>query len=106
MGSGARDVLLPGPSADPLAGVTPPPLGIDVVLCVANLTPVPQRHYRIGVPVGGRWIEVLNTDAVEFGGSGMGNGGQVWSADAGWHGLPASIELTLPPLGVLWLTPD
>ncbi len=64
---------------DPLAGVTPPPLGIDVVLCVANLTPVPQRHYRIGVPVGGRWIEVLNTDAVEFGGSGMGNGGQVWA---------------------------
>ena len=106
MGSGARDVLLPGPSVDPLAGVTPPPLGIDVVLCVANLTPVPQRRYRIGVPVGGRWIEVLNTDAVEFGGSGVGNGGQVWSADAGWHGLPASIELTLPPLGVLWLTPD
>jgi 1,4-alpha-glucan branching enzyme len=106
MGTGARQALFSersGQSSGPQGG--PPPPGIDVVLCVANLTPVPQRHYRIGVPVAGRWVEVLNTDAGEFGGSGVGNSGQVWASETSWHGLTASLDLTLPPLGVLWLTP-
>jgi 1,4-alpha-glucan branching enzyme len=81
------------------------PLGAEVLVCVANLTPVPHVDYRVGVPVAGRWIEVLNTDAKEFGGSGLGNAGQVWATDTSWHGLPASVELTLPPLSVLWLAP-
>jgi 1,4-alpha-glucan branching enzyme len=78
----------------------------EVLVCVANLTPVPHYAYRIGLPVAGRWDEVLNTDASEFGGSGVGNEGQVWATEATWHGLPASAELTLPPLSVLWLAPS
>jgi 1,4-alpha-glucan branching enzyme len=77
----------------------------DVVACVANLSPVPQLGYRLGLPRAGRWIELLNTDAQEWGGSGLGNAGQVWAEERGWHGQPASAEVTLPPLGVLYLVP-
>ena len=82
-------------------------LGDDgsTLACIANLSPVPRQPYRIGLPSGGAWREVLNTDALELGGSGMGNLGAVHAADAAWHGLPFSAELTLPPLAVLWLTP-
>jgi 1,4-alpha-glucan branching enzyme len=48
---------------------------------------------------------VLNTDAAEFGGSGVGNGAGVWAEPVPCHGLDHSIELSLPPLGVLWLAP-
>ncbi|HEX9530358.1 MAG TPA: 1,4-alpha-glucan branching protein GlgB [Acidimicrobiales bacterium] len=75
------------------------------LVCIANLTPVPRHGYRIGLPTGGAWRELLNTDASDFGGSGVGNGGAVWAGEDGWHGLPASAELSLPPLGVLWLAP-
>jgi 1,4-alpha-glucan branching enzyme len=75
------------------------------VLCVANLTPVPRHGYRIGLPQCGRWSEVVNTDAADFGGSGAGNLGAVEAEERPWHGRPCSAELTLPPLGVLWLTP-
>jgi 1,4-alpha-glucan branching enzyme len=78
----------------------------EPLVCIANFTPVPHYGYRIGLPVAGRWDEVLNTDATEFGGSGMGNQGQVWATDLSWHGLPGSVELTLPPLSVLWLAPS
>jgi 1,4-alpha-glucan branching enzyme len=74
--------------------------------CVANLSPVVRHGYRFGLPTGGGWREVLNTDAIEFGGSGIGNGGQVWAGDATWHGQPFSAELTLPPLAVIWLAPE
>jgi 1,4-alpha-glucan branching enzyme len=74
--------------------------------CVANLSPVVRHGYRFGLPSGGAWREVLNTDAAEFGGSGVGNAGAVYAADSSWHGQPFSAELTLPPLGVLWLSPD
>ncbi|HLI24707.1 MAG TPA: alpha amylase C-terminal domain-containing protein, partial [Acidimicrobiales bacterium] len=77
-----------------------------VVACVANLTPVPHVGYRVGLPLPGRWRELLNTDAGEWGGSGMGNGGAVEAEGAAWHGQPYSAVLTLPPLGVLWLAPD
>ena len=80
--------------------------GGPVLACIANLTPVPHVGYRIGLPAAGCWREVLNTDAEAFGGSGMGNGGQVTATPTPWHGLPASAELTLPPLGVLWLEPE
>jgi 1,4-alpha-glucan branching enzyme len=78
----------------------------QVVACIANLTPVPHYGYRIGLPVPGPWDEILNTDAVDFGGSGVGNQGQVWAGDETWHGLPASAQLTLPPLSVVWLAPS
>jgi 1,4-alpha-glucan branching enzyme len=73
--------------------------------CVANLSPMPREGYRIGLPQGGTWREALNTDAVEFGGSGVTNGGAVRATDRSWHGLPFSVELTLPPLAVVWLVP-
>jgi 1,4-alpha-glucan branching enzyme len=76
------------------------------VLCVSNFTPVPRHGYRVGVPRAGRWREVVNTDAGAYGGSGAGNGGDVW-AEAGEHGnFPASIALTLPPLATLILTAE
>jgi 1,4-alpha-glucan branching enzyme len=75
------------------------------IACVANLTPVPRHGYRLGLPVAGKWIEVLNTDAAEFGGGGVGSG-EVWTDGVAWHGHPQSVALTLPPLGVVWLAPE
>ncbi|MDQ3681338.1 MAG: 1,4-alpha-glucan branching protein GlgB [Actinomycetota bacterium] len=73
--------------------------------CVANLSPVPRQPYRVGLPVSGPWQELLNTDAKSFGGSGVGNGGQIGAGGDSWHGQPFSAQLALPPLGVLWLVP-
>ncbi|OYX73745.1 MAG: 1,4-alpha-glucan branching enzyme [Rhizobiales bacterium 32-66-11] len=75
------------------------------VLVVANMTPVPRHGYRIGVPQGGPWEEMLNTDAAEYGGSGIGNLGAVEAIDGGSHGQPFSVSLSLPPLGALFLRP-
>ncbi len=77
----------------------------DVVLVVGNFTPVPRAAYRIGVPFGGYWRELLNSDAQEYGGSGMGNMGGVQADAISAHGRPYSINLTLPPLAVLFLKP-
>jgi 1,4-alpha-glucan branching enzyme len=77
----------------------------ELVACVANLTPVPHHGYRIGLPVGGHWRELLNTDAGTYGGSGLGNAGEVWAEDEPWHGLAHSAQVTLPPLAVIWLAP-
>jgi 1,4-alpha-glucan branching enzyme len=73
------------------------------LLVVCNFTPVPRYGYRIGVPGGGFWREVLNSDALEYGGSGQGNLGGVWAEPVPWHGRPFSLSLTLPPLGCLYL---
>jgi len=78
----------------------------DVVLCVFNCTPVPRHDYRVGVPVRGRWRELLNSDAAPFGGSGMGNMGGVTADHDHVHGRPATLRLTLPPLAAVWLTPE
>ncbi|GAJ29456.1 1,4-alpha-glucan branching protein GlgB [Acidomonas methanolica] len=76
------------------------------VLIVLNMTPVPRTEYRIGVPHGGFWHEVLNTDAAIFGGSNLGNAGGVMADEGfGTHGLPCSVSLTLPPLAALYLSP-
>jgi 1,4-alpha-glucan branching enzyme len=74
-----------------------------LVLAVCNLTPVPRPGYRIGAPRGGFWREVLNSDAKEYGGSGIGNGGGVQAEAVAQHGRPFSLTLTLPPLSVLFL---
>ncbi|HEX3540545.1 MAG TPA: 1,4-alpha-glucan branching protein GlgB [Acidimicrobiales bacterium] len=79
--------------------------GTPVLACIANLTPVPHEGYRVGLPLAGPWREVVNTDAAFFGGSGMGNEGEVAATATPWHGLSASAELTLPPLAVIWLEP-
>ncbi len=73
------------------------------VLVVCNFTPVPRHNYRVGVPSGGFWRELLNSDAAEFGGSGVGNMGGVEAAPLGLHGQPYSLNLTLPPLAALFL---
>ncbi|MBL8948276.1 MAG: 1,4-alpha-glucan branching protein GlgB [Myxococcales bacterium] len=73
----------------------------QVVLVVCNFTPVVRHAYRVGVPAAGQWVEIANSDAAMYGGSGVGNFGGVQAQDASAHGRPFSIELTLPPLGVL-----
>jgi 1,4-alpha-glucan branching enzyme len=78
--------------------------GIVVVAC--NLTPVPRHNYRIGVPWGGHYREVLNSDALEYGGSGVGNLGGLDSDAVPSHGRPHSLSLTLPPLAILLLVPE
>ena len=79
-----------------------PSAGGRSIACVANLTPVPRHEYRIGLPHQGRWVEILNSDSAEFGGSDSLVGAV--AADAtGWDDLDYSATLTLPPLGVLWL---
>jgi len=75
-------------------------------LVVCNFTPVPRQGYRIGVPSGGRWCERINTDSQDYGGSGVGNRGAVEASKTSWHGRPYSLELTLPPLATLILTPE
>jgi 1,4-alpha-glucan branching enzyme len=77
-----------------------------VLACIANFSAVPHQDYQIGLPRAGRWREVLNTDAAVYGGSGVGNLGAIEAVSEPWHGKPASAVITLPPLGVLWLTPD
>jgi 1,4-alpha-glucan branching enzyme len=73
-----------------------------LVIAVCNLTPVPRMGYRIGVPRGGYWRELLNSDATEYGGSGMGNGGGIQAEPTPLHGRPCSLKLTLPPLSVMF----
>ncbi|MGA8039201.1 MAG: alpha amylase C-terminal domain-containing protein, partial [Acidimicrobiia bacterium] len=79
--------------------------GEDTLLVMANLTPVPRHSYRVGVPEPGSWVEILNTDAEIYGGSGQGNLGGVGTGPLAvpHHGKPHSIDLTLPPLGVVIL---
>lgn len=78
----------------------------DVALVACNFTPVPRYNYRVGVPFGGFWEEVLNSDAVEYGGSGVGNLGGVEAEQVPVHGRPWSLPLTLPPLGAVIFTPE
>jgi 1,4-alpha-glucan branching enzyme len=77
--------------------------GEATVLVACNFTPVPRHGYRIGLPCEGDWTEMLNTDSVAYGGSGVGNLGSVKAVATPAHGLPASAELTLPPLATLYL---
>lgn len=74
--------------------------------CAANFSPTPHENYRIGLPISGRWIEVLNTDADVYGGSGVGNLGGVEAVEVPWQGRPASAQLVLPPLAAIYLRFD
>jgi 1,4-alpha-glucan branching enzyme len=78
----------------------------ELLVCVCNLSPVPRERYRVGLPRSGRWREALNSDAELYGGANMGNLGGVDTEAVPWHEQPNSAELTLPPLGVLWLVPE
>src|SRR5437764_5709534 len=73
--------------------------GEDVMVCVCNLSPVARHGYRVGLPRGGRWREVLNTDDLRFGGSGVTNGGHVEPhSGCPWHDQPQPALVHLPPL--------
>jgi 1,4-alpha-glucan branching enzyme len=73
------------------------------VLVALNFTPVPRHNYRVGVARAGQWSEILNTDALELGGSGMGNLGGVEAVPVRSHGRAFSVSLTLPPLAAVFL---
>jgi 1,4-alpha-glucan branching enzyme len=75
----------------------------ETILVVLNCTPVPRSNYRVGVPGGGIWTEILNSDAREYGGSGQGNMGAVETAPFGWDFKSHSLSITLPPLGAVFL---
>jgi 1,4-alpha-glucan branching enzyme len=77
----------------------------EPILVVLNYTPVVRAGYRVGVPRGGEWRELLNSDAAIYGGSGVGNWGAVQAQPIASHGRPQSLELKLPPLGALFLKP-
>jgi 1,4-alpha-glucan branching enzyme len=80
--------------------------GVKPVVIACNMTPAVRYDYRVGVPQGGSWGEILNSDAETYGGSNVGNGGQINAEDVEWHDRPASLRLTLPPLAVVMLTPS
>lgn len=75
------------------------------VACVCNFSGATHTGYQIGLPVPGDWIEILNTDALEYGGTGSGNLGTVRADPTSRHDRPASAALTLGPFSVIWLTP-
>jgi 1,4-alpha-glucan branching enzyme len=80
--------------------------GSAPVLVVCNFTPVPRRNYRIGVPQGGRWREILNSDAEYYGGSGAGNYGGADAQPMPYEEYNQSLTLTLPPLAMLVFKPE
>jgi len=72
------------------------------LVCVCNFSPVIRAGYRVGLPHGGYYREVLNTDSHLYGGSNFGNGGGVSAEDHSWHGFSHSAVIELPPLSTLW----
>jgi 1,4-alpha-glucan branching enzyme len=75
----------------------------ETIVIVCNFTPVPRLAYRLGVPSGGYWRELLNSDGKEYAGSGMGNAGGVQAEEKPAHGRPYSLSMILPPLAALFL---
>jgi 1,4-alpha-glucan branching enzyme len=75
--------------------------GRETVLVAFNFTPVPRFHYRVGVPEGGYWRELMNSDAADYGGDGYGNFGGVTASSEPCHGRNCSLVITLPPLGAV-----
>ena len=78
----------------------------SVMACIFNFAGSEHGGYRLGLPIAGRWREVLNTDATVYNGSGIGNLGGVDATEDPWHGRPASALLVLPPNSALWLEPE
>ncbi len=77
------------------------------LVCAVNFAGVPHEGYRLGLPDGGRWNEVVNTDDVRYGGSGVANSGGVEASSERPHwGQPASADLRIPPLGAVWFVPE
>jgi 1,4-alpha-glucan branching enzyme len=79
--------------------------GSRPLVSLVNFSPVVRHHWRVPLLSGGRWREVLNTDATEYGGSGVGNAGGVDAVEEPLHGRPFSAAVTLPPLATVWVAP-
>ncbi|MCM2327019.1 MAG: 1,4-alpha-glucan branching protein GlgB [Lysobacter sp.] len=77
--------------------------GASPVVALCNFTPVPRPGYRVGLPLPGRWREILNTDAAAYGGSNAGNAGGVFADGPPSHDMPCSASIDLPPLATIWL---
>jgi 1,4-alpha-glucan branching enzyme len=73
---------------------------------IINMTPVPRENYRVGVPLAGRWREIMNTDSAFYGGSNLGNGGAIETEPVPEHAFGQSLVLLLPPLAALILKPE
>jgi len=93
-------------AANVIAFVRASPADERVLVCVVNNAPVVREGYRVGLPRGGRWRELVNTDARLYGGGDVGNGGIIEAEALGWNDQSHSVALRLPPLGVLWLIPQ
>ncbi|MGY4099794.1 1,4-alpha-glucan branching protein GlgB [Nocardia sp. R16R-3T] len=78
----------------------------SVLACVFNFSGSVHAEFRVGLPSAGVWREILNTDAVEYGGSGIGNLGGVKATEVPWHGRPASATVALAPNTAIWLAPE
>ncbi len=72
------------------------------ILCVFNFTPVVRYNYRLGAPTRGKWKEIFNTDSEMFGGSNVGNFGEVWTQDVPWQNRDCSLSIKLPPLAAVY----
>ena len=79
------------------------PASGDLLIVACNFTPIVRHNYRLGVPRPGQYEEILNSDATIYGGGGIINPNPIQSEERSWHDQPQSIELTLPPLGVIYL---
>ena len=75
------------------------------IACVINFAGHPHYDWKLGLPIAGEWVEILNTDAGVYGGSGVGNFGSIMANGEGTHGQPHSAQITIPPLGAIWLKP-
>jgi hypothetical protein len=78
----------------------------SIVVAACNFTPSPRYKYRIGVPHEGEWIEIFNSDARTYGGSGHGNFGKINTSKKSTHGRPYTISVTLPPLAIIYFKKD
>jgi len=74
----------------------------NTIVVACNFTPVPRHNHWVGVPTGGLWREILNSDAHDYGGSGQGNFGAVEAEANSFHGRPYALKITLPPLAVVY----
>ena len=77
-----------------------------MLVFAGNFSPVVRPGYRLGLPRGGSWRVLLNSDSEAYGGSNAGSGGTLTAEEQPWSGQEWSVELTLPPLGALWLVPE
>jgi 1,4-alpha-glucan branching enzyme len=77
--------------------------GTEKIIVVCNFTPVPRQNYRIGVPIGGVYREILNSDSSYYEGSNVGNAGEIEAESVSCHNRKYSLNLTLPPLAAIFL---